>query len=433
MARKVFISILGTGFYSKCKYVADNFITEESRFIQIATLEWIGAKNWTKDDTALFLLTEKAKSDNWKKSIIERINPKSDKKESYWSLEKCLEEEKLPFTPQGIDIVDGKDEKEMWQIFETIYAQLKENDELYIDLTHSFRYLPMLLLVLSNYAKFLKNITIAHISYGNYEARENNIAPFVDLLPIVALQNWTIAASDYLKNGNIKPLQELVSQNLQPIPIEANGSDLNASKLKDFVNAIATCVEDFQTCRGMNIVKSINLKNAKPENVASIIKPLSPIIDKVKSEFSCFSTTENVINGFHASKWCYDNGLYQQSATILQESVVTFFCIRHNIKIDDENRRECINKAFNIKANNNESNKDKWIAEETFFPIIESILRDDLFNSKEIIAAFTNLTEVRNDFNHSGMRSKRPPMKPKNLKANIEKCINIFIKLTDKC
>jgi len=435
MVRKVFISILGTGFYGKCKYSADSFTAKESRFIQIATLEWIGAKNWTEDDTALFFLTQKAKSDNWEKSITKRINPKFEKEEQYWGLEKCLEEINLPFTPCGIDIVDGKDEKEIWQIFETIYAQLRENDELYIDLTHSFRYLPMLLLVLGNYAQFLKKTHIAHISYGNFEVRniDNNIAPFVDLLPIVALQNWTIAAADYLNNGNVKPLQELVAQNLHPILKEAKGSDLKATGLKNFIATIAACVEDFQTCRGINIVKSVNLKNAKPENIAPIIKPLSPIIDKVKNEFDCFTTIENVANGFHAARWCYNNGLYQQSATILQETVVTFFCLRHNLKIDDEDMRGCINKAFNIKVNNNENNEDGWFADKSSLSKIDSILKDDFFNNKEIIDAFANLTEVRNDFNHSGMRSKRPPMKPKNLKENIKKCMDIFIKLLDEC
>jgi hypothetical protein len=36
------------------------------------------------------------------------------------------------------------------------------------------------------------------------------------------------------------------------------------------------------------------------------------------------------------------------------------------------------------------------------------------------------LSEVRNDYNHSGMRSVRKPLNPNSIKNNIEKCINIF-------
>ena len=46
MARKVFMSVLGTGFYSECTYVGANTRTQ-TRFIQEATLNEIGAKAWT--------------------------------------------------------------------------------------------------------------------------------------------------------------------------------------------------------------------------------------------------------------------------------------------------------------------------------------------------------------------------------------------------
>lgn len=52
-------------------------------------------------------------------------------------------------------IPEGRNEQEMWEIFQKVYGQMHEGDELYIDLTHAFRYLPMLVLVLSNYAKLI--------------------------------------------------------------------------------------------------------------------------------------------------------------------------------------------------------------------------------------------------------------------------------------
>jgi hypothetical protein len=57
---------------------------------------------------------------------------------------------------------------------------------------------------------------------------------------------------------------------------------------------------------------------------------------------------------------------------------------------------------------------------------IKRILEDDLFESKDFINAFVNLSEVRNDYNHSGMRSKRSPLSTNSIKANIGKCIHLF-------
>lgn len=188
MARKVFISILGTGFYKKCKYISGDFCSSNTRFAQQAVLEHTNAKEWSDTDTGIFLLTADARAKNWE--ISERENSRKEK-ESYTGLKNILNQLQYPFFCQDISIPDGKTEEEIWERFSCIYKLLEEGDELYIDLTHSFRYLPMLLLVLSNYAKFLKKAQIKTLSYGNYEARdtESNKAPIIDLLPISALQD----------------------------------------------------------------------------------------------------------------------------------------------------------------------------------------------------------------------------------------------------
>lgn len=49
-------------------------------------------------------------------------------------------------------IPNGKNEEEMWEIFETLFDKIEEEDELYIDLTHRFRYIPMLVMIFPNYA-----------------------------------------------------------------------------------------------------------------------------------------------------------------------------------------------------------------------------------------------------------------------------------------
>ena len=75
MARKVFISILGTGFYDACKYAKDSFISSETRFIQQATLEYLKVnRNWTTQnsdgeviDRIIILLTKGAHETNWNK------------------------------------------------------------------------------------------------------------------------------------------------------------------------------------------------------------------------------------------------------------------------------------------------------------------------------------------------------------------------------
>lgn len=444
MARKVFISILGTGFYGKCKYVSEDFCSTKTRFAQQAALELIKAHEWGENGACYIFTTEKAYAENW--DISQRTNNHTKKIEKYTGLETILKNINLPFKPSNQFIPDGKNDEEMWEIFDVIFNLLENKDELYVDLTHSFRYLPMLLLVLNNYAKFLRNVVIKHISYGNYEARDKdtNEAPIVDLLPISALQDWTFAAADYLENGNTERLTLLSKNTIAPILRSNDLRDENSQLLNKLVTVLQKTTQDFQTCRGMNIVNSVHLKELKKlliDTETSFIKPLYPIMKKIEESFSPFDVNQNIKNGFHAAQWCYDNGLYQQAATILQENIVSFFCEKHSIKIDDEELRVLVNQAFflNKQQNTKETHDTKDIEEtentedikskdkvEITASILHELINDPILNNIDIINSFDRLTQLRNDINHFGMRSKRKPMKIKKIKDTLQSEIDII-------
>jgi CRISPR-associated Csx2 family protein len=206
MARKVFISFLGSSFYDECQYSSGGFTSNKTRFVQQATLECIKYKEDAYPDVVKILLTNGengSRKTNWNKEISERYNYQANQNEPYRGLEDVFDE--LGINASAIDIPDGKNEIEIWEIFETILGQLKNEDELYLDLTHGFRYLPMLLLVLSEFAKKTRQITVSHISYGNYESRNRitNIAPFVDLLPLQNIQEETGKRIEKIKQSYI--------------------------------------------------------------------------------------------------------------------------------------------------------------------------------------------------------------------------------------
>ncbi len=428
MGRKVFISVLGTGFYEKCSYYAQQFNSGEVRFVQEASLKYIGAENWTKDDTAIFLLTTSARMTNWNRNIIERKRSQTaNAPEPYESLETCIENLHLPFKLHDIDIPDGKNEEEMWEIFNIIFKLLKENDELYIDLTHSFRYLPMLLLVLSNYSKFLKNIKVRLLSYGNYEARnkETNEAPIVDLLPISALQDWTFAAANYLENGNVKRLVDLCNSELKPILIETKGKNESVKELQRFVDSLKKVIDERVNCRGINIVTSNNFKVLKQSSNKlsnTFIEPFNPVFERIKASLDAFDENENVQNGFAAVKWCLDFGLYQQAATILIENIVTYICCKNNLNWKVESERLLVNTAFKVKSDNlpeSEWKVSNKKIEDNLVTELKEKVRTLLITSEiEILYKISvSLSDLRNDFNHAGMRNN--PMSADTLKQNI--------------
>jgi CRISPR-associated Csx2 family protein len=426
----VFISVLGASFYGECKYFKDDYLSDNVRFIQEATMKMLVNKEWNQTSRAFFLTTKLARSVNWEVNNNVRLNPATKTTESYESLQFRLEKCNFGFETKAIDIPDGKNEQEMWEIFDIMYSLIEEGDELYFDLTHSFRYLPMLLLVFGNYVKFLKNAKVVHISYGNFEARniETNIAPIVDLLPISYLQDWTFAAANYLENGNVKKMVSLSKQKLTPILAASSGSDLVAKNLQRFITYLEKVVDERISCRGINIIKSGNFRLLKQQSLLlenTLIEPLNPIIEKIKDSFESFDENENVQNGFAAVSWCINFGLYQQAVTILIENIVTYICIKHELNWSKESERLLVNTAFKVKIDNlpihmwKVSNKE--IDEQEKINRINKV--KDLLKSDEVdklFSIFVSLSDLRNDFNHAGMRNN--PMSAFSLKNDfIEK------------
>src|SRR5699024_4490556 len=115
------------------------------------------------------IFTTKEALHNWKSDI--HFNKRKKEDVAYESLEKRIDALQLSCSHENIEIPNGKSTEEIWEIFQIVYDLIEKGDELLFDITHGFRSLPMLNMVLINYAKLLKEITVSGIFYGNWEAR----------------------------------------------------------------------------------------------------------------------------------------------------------------------------------------------------------------------------------------------------------------------
>jgi len=407
MARKVFISILGTGYYNRTKYYwkeKDNLF--ETRFIQEATMKLL-TKNWDKKDKAYFFLTEKSKTTNWEHPAQkEDYRVKNGERDAYKGLEVRIKELGLNYGFKTVDISDGNNEQEIWQIFEEVFYILEENDEVYFDITHAFRSIPMLVMVLINYAKFLKNIKVKSITYGNWEGRDkdNNLAPIIDLTAFSELQDWTSASMAFNKFGRTSEIIKLLK--------ETN----NDVEMYDFT-------KDIISNRGIEILSSIKIIELKKLlskhdfNNAPFEKIKSSIIQKL-SRFK----QNNVNNGFKAVEFCIENGLIQQGITLLQEFIVTR--VMHDIglirqdEIKSRNYRNIITtclqftevaniepeRFLTVNDKKSEQRKNKKVIKYNNWinAVFKISYKENLTND-----IFSDLADkIRNDINHAGFRTE---------------------------
>ena len=429
MARKVFISVLGYTNYGECIYTKEDYKSCSVRFIQEATLEYLLQQSeWTAADAAYIMLTDEAEKANW----YDNGHNNRDTGETITceGLQTRLDKMQLPFDVQTIShLPHGNNEDEIWKIFEETFSRLQDGDELYFDLTHGFRYLPMLVMVLINYSKFLKNASVKSITYGNYESRNGrNEAPIIDLLPLSALQDWTYAAGQFLDSGNVQRLIELSKTKIRPVMISSKGKDAEAVMLSGFTKYLGDVVEDMQTCRGTNIMNLVNLVQLRKyitEIQSTFIKPLNPVFEKVKLRFECFNEMGHASNLFEAAKWCLDNGLYQQAITILQEGILTYLCMYMYKDKDfrDRDLRTLVGAAINLYGQKKVITFPSYYTEEQVMlvkSVVDAISQDE--SLQHYARVFVSCTEFRNDLNHSGMRSN--PKTASIIKNGICKVIN---------
>lgn len=411
MARKVFISVLGTGFYSECVYKIGEFRSDTTRFIQQATLQMLTQQKvggeWTKDDQIYIVLTEKAKESNWEVPRGKRYNPKDAKEVDYIGLKSVFEQMQLPTPIKTIDIPDGNNEKELWGIFDKIYTVLESGDELYFDLTHGFRYLPMMVLVLGNYAKFLKHTEVKSITYGNYESRdkETNIAPIINITPLAALQDWTNAAADYLEHGDATKLKICADKPLITIARETKGQDQDATTLIKLSKQLYEFSNLISFNRGDEIIigkQSEQIKALLEKADAEYIRPMGPLFKQIAKSVRNFNpdSPENMIE---ASRLCLDHSDFQASITLLQEGIVSMLCRKFHLDVKDKGDREIATQALN-KLGLELQNKEYRPLSPYKETIIKRIIDSGIISS-ELANQWNKITEDRNDFNHAGLRA----------------------------
>ena len=149
---KVLISFLGTNNYIACNYylgTQDNKVGNV-RFVQQAVIELL-CQDFTEEDKILFFLTDEAKKRNWEDDgqINYRLNVPIIQK----GLASIMKDLNLQAQIHEFRIDNGFSSNEIWKIFETVFDKLNDGDEVHFDITHAFRSLPMLGMVLMNYAK----------------------------------------------------------------------------------------------------------------------------------------------------------------------------------------------------------------------------------------------------------------------------------------
>lgn len=233
---------------------------------------------------------------------------------------------------KGIVIKYGVSSKEISRNFDLIIKLQEEfNDtdeyEVFLDITHSFRSMAFWMFLIMNYLTDVsnKNIKIAGITYGMFEAKKDNITPIVILKPFLEILNWIKGASELKQYGNSYYI------------LEKSDNNSLAKSIKDELR-------NFSNTMNMNYINSLlesikNLKKLDTENELDKINgPAKHIIPNILKEFiKDFDLKEDDDNKRSyllqatLAKWHCKQKRYAMSAINISEAIVTFVLLTLNI------------------------------------------------------------------------------------------------------
>jgi CRISPR-associated Csx2 family protein len=424
---KVLISFLGTNNYVPCNYYYGDKENKVSnvRFVQEAIIELL-CQDFKDEDKMLFFLTDDAKTKNWEDDGQLDYKQKPPAPIIQKGLATTLRDFKTAANVHEYRIENGFSSTEIWKIFETVFDKLNDGDEVHFDITHAFRSLPMLGMVLMNYAKSIhKDLTIQGIYYGAFEklgaapvvARmplEERNAEIINLISFSIMQEWTNAANEFIHSGRTKGIEELIKENNLKKIITTEDKAVFET-FKNFSEALNNMSFALSTVRGTEIVNAVVFsevrKIADELSEQKFVAPLQPLLERISNTTKVFSFEGNyeVLNGFRAIDLCLEFNLIQQGITLHQEMIITFlidyFKKYHNQRGLTFKKWQCRNVfsriltylAFSEAKRKEEADKQTKLA--------KKLMKIDVSILKEFSTLFAKLRLFRNDINHGGFEA----------------------------
>lgn len=404
-------------------------------------------------------MTEASKSKHWidgkyTEDEIGRVNKwLSDRKKEalLTSRKKGMDSYIKELFPDIIDRVEYKlihnmkNENEIWEVFDTMYNSIDNNDELVFDITHSFRSIPMLAVTVINYAKVLKKCELCRVYYGAYEASQEEagsngkikkVAPVIDLTVFNEILDWSYAADAFVSYGNADKMREAYEKRMDRVN---NYEKRYWSPLKSIITDMENVSLCIATCRGADAsklsgnqgkhMKSVKasyqkLKQDRKEKqsttgneITPMIKLLAYVSDNLDKYFDCEKDYEI---GLAIVKWCIEKNMIQQGYTALEETIKTYICEQYGLDdISRDNREEIISNIINGERNGDFKDRDILFEKLTQNNGLVSKAYNNCDEDKRLIIKSIiyglpselwklsqTVKEYRNDINHMGFNKK---------------------------
>lgn len=230
----------------------------------------------------------------------------------------------------------GLNQNEQLEIFrrisQTFDEVIEQNDEIILDITHSFRSLPLFSTSVINYLNDVKDkkAVVSKVLYGMLDAmREfNDIAPIIDITSTIELNQWSKAAYAFKEYGKGYLLADLLGgDEAKIINLFSDAVGIN------YLSEIKVRLTNFQQLAQQEI------KN----EFAKIILP--QVMEEFVSKLQKAGNSHHQFQ-FELAKWHYEKKNFGAAFIVFVESLITYVCFLEDLDWKQHSLREVAKKKI---------------------------------------------------------------------------------------
>ncbi|GAB6078196.1 TIGR02221 family CRISPR-associated protein [Hydrogenobaculum acidophilum] len=295
----------------------------------------------------------------------------------------------------------GANEQDFWEMFRIITSiDVKEEDELYVDITHGFRSIPLFINTALSFLSKIKSVKIKAIYYGAYEVKDD-IKPIIDIYPIIELNDWIEAFSVYKEYKDASKFSGL---------LEKKSKD--ASKYQKMLQTYSALFGFTAINQYIEYSKNISEEFEKMSLEPSL-KAIEFLKEDLKRISNMFSHEKPYENYLELAELYYKSNRFHQSLVVLTQTIVECALNKLGIVLEDSNR-------INLES------------------LIVKHLQNQSIVTKDMADLMNQISTLRNSVSHAFMgRVVNPPTIKKykeDIKTFIQKAKNLIKEdfITDK-
>ncbi|KPQ38070.1 MAG: CRISPR-associated TM1812 family protein [Phormidium sp. OSCR] len=377
------LTFLGTGNYAQTTYTwEDQEVT--TKYVAAAINEFFDI------DTVQAFLTTEARDTHW------------------MMFSKAVKNAEEVFIPSG------RSEEELWQIFEAVVNAVEPGETIVLDVTHSFRSIPLFVFLAGTYLQKSRNVKIGGVYYGAYE-RDRERSPIFDLTPTLKFIDWLTATDKFLDTGSAKNLGQLLTNIQRDFYKQGRQKrePVSPRQLIGFGNRIQAISESIELVRPLKLMEETALLDKisyedLQNDVGAFAQPFSLLLDKIQADYHQFalpnpreaSPQKTLSKQVDLLAWYIDKSLSAQAILLGRELTVSVLCTALKFDYLGKTERQDVERGLNsLVAWRENTQQPRPLALEGLITMMPNLDLDWLSKF------WSQLREVRNDLAHTEMRS----------------------------